>query len=318
MKEYKRLTKKADEDNVFDNIVFCPNCPNKTENYRCKSNTKNCFKAVINRLAELEDKIENGTLIELPCKVGDCLFCIVGTQDKLIVEEYQATSIRFGFNGLEINLLWYGYADKHNIGKTVFLTKAEAEQKEIELIALYKSTNAKYGYNIDNGGSARGKHSEETIKKMRESKLGAKNPMYAKKLSPENKLKFRSYANDNTGKHLSEETKQKLRDKLKGRIISEETRKKMSASRKGKKLSEEARKKMSESRKGIIFSDEHKRKLAEKNQQRAKKIVCVETGQVFSSLRQASQIIGCNHSNLGRALDKNKKVYGYHWITYKV
>ena len=195
------------------------------------------------------------------------------------------------------------------------LTKEEAEQKEIELIAFYKSTNDKFGYNIDNGGSARGKHSEETIKKMRESKLGAKNPMFAKKLSPENKLKFRSYANDNTGKHLSEETKQKLRDKLKGRIISEETRKKMSASRKGKKLSEEARKKMSESRKGIVFSGEHKRKLAEKNQQRAKKITCVETGQTFVSLREASKVIGCNHSNLGKALNKNKKVYGYHWIT---
>lgn len=31
------------------------------------------------KLAELEDKIENGTLIELPCKKGDNVFAIVNT-----------------------------------------------------------------------------------------------------------------------------------------------------------------------------------------------------------------------------------------------
>ena len=30
----------------------------------------------LNRLAELEDKIEQGTLIELPCKVGDTVYFI--------------------------------------------------------------------------------------------------------------------------------------------------------------------------------------------------------------------------------------------------
>ena len=29
------------------------------------------------RLQELEDKIENGTLIELPCKVGDTVYCLL-------------------------------------------------------------------------------------------------------------------------------------------------------------------------------------------------------------------------------------------------
>lgn len=34
------------------------------------------FKEACNRLAELEDKLENGTLIELPCKVGDKVYVI--------------------------------------------------------------------------------------------------------------------------------------------------------------------------------------------------------------------------------------------------
>ena len=33
----------------------------------------------LRRLAELEDKIENGTLVELPCKVGDNAVAIIDT-----------------------------------------------------------------------------------------------------------------------------------------------------------------------------------------------------------------------------------------------
>ena len=35
----------------------------------------------IDRLAELEDKIEHGTLIELPCKVGDTAYKVYGKCD---------------------------------------------------------------------------------------------------------------------------------------------------------------------------------------------------------------------------------------------
>lgn len=48
------------------------------------------------------------------------------------------------------------------------LTKAEAEQKEIELIAQYKSNQREFGYNIDSGGNSVGKMSEETIQKLRD------------------------------------------------------------------------------------------------------------------------------------------------------
>ena len=36
---------------------------------------------ILNRLAELEDKIEQGTLIELPCKVGDTVYVIATCSD---------------------------------------------------------------------------------------------------------------------------------------------------------------------------------------------------------------------------------------------
>ena len=34
------------------------------------------YEKVVNRLAKLEDKIERGRLVELPCNVGDTVYCI--------------------------------------------------------------------------------------------------------------------------------------------------------------------------------------------------------------------------------------------------
>ena len=47
-----------------------------------------------------------------------------------------------------------------------------AEQKEIELISEYQSSNPIYGYNVENGGNATGKLSEETKEKISNSLKG--------------------------------------------------------------------------------------------------------------------------------------------------
>lgn len=54
------------------------------------------------------------------------------------------------------------------------LSKEQAEQKEIELIAFYKSNKKGYGYNIENGGNTSGTHSEETKRKISEANKGRK------------------------------------------------------------------------------------------------------------------------------------------------
>jgi hypothetical protein len=83
---------------------------------------------VYNRLAELEDKIEQGTLIELPCKVGDTV--------------YETDSVRI--YGHKINrlvfvdkMLIYDTAeimfDERAIGVSIFLTREEAEKRLLEL-----------------------------------------------------------------------------------------------------------------------------------------------------------------------------------------
>ena len=70
MNKYKRLTNKNWKENydIFEDVC-CDTC---TEDCgECERN----FNALV-RLAELEDKINNETLIELPCKVGDTVYCV--------------------------------------------------------------------------------------------------------------------------------------------------------------------------------------------------------------------------------------------------
>ena len=69
MKEYKRLTERTKHGiAVLDSGErFVLSCGGY-------ATTK-----ALNRLAELEDKIENGTLVELPCKVGDNAVAIIDT-----------------------------------------------------------------------------------------------------------------------------------------------------------------------------------------------------------------------------------------------
>lgn len=64
------------------------------------------------------------------------------------------------------------------------LTKREAEEKERELIFKHNTTIHGNGYNVDNGGSNKGAHSDETKRKISESKKG-------RKISYETKEKLR-------------------------------------------------------------------------------------------------------------------------------
>jgi group I intron endonuclease len=138
-------------------------------------------------------------------------------------------------------ILKYGWENiKHEI---LFenLTKAEAEQKEIEYIALYKSNDKRFGYNIENGGNSVGKLSEETKKKISLKRKGIKpNDETRKKLSNAHKKENLSLQTLNKmiqshiGKTQSNETKAKIGKKHKGKKYSLETINKMILSKKSK------------------------------------------------------------------------------------
>ena len=90
---------------------------------------------LLNRLAELEDKIENGTLIELPCKVGDTLYYVNAYRPTPIIEENIVHTIEM-FNardGFNIRIWTQNGTFYANKMPNVFKTKAEAEQRLNEL-----------------------------------------------------------------------------------------------------------------------------------------------------------------------------------------
>ena len=80
-----------------------------------------------NRLFDLENAIEAGTLIELPCKVGDTVWWLLNKKDivkdicKSIALRTNNNEIRWCINGAMLD------------DTTIFLTKAEAEARLKEL-----------------------------------------------------------------------------------------------------------------------------------------------------------------------------------------
>ena len=72
------------------------------------------------------------------------------------------------------------------------LSQEEASKKEAELIEQYKTLNNNFGYNMTSGGEKHYYFTEEVKQKLREQKIGEKNPQFGTHRTKEEK------------KHLSE------------------------------------------------------------------------------------------------------------------
>ena len=84
----------------------------------CGENSYNYKNLLIEKLGKYEDAEEQGLLLRLPCKVGDSIYSVI--EDGLTIIE------------LKFSLDFY-VRRKNDIGKTVFLTQTEAEQKLKEM-----------------------------------------------------------------------------------------------------------------------------------------------------------------------------------------
>lgn len=107
------------------------------------------------------------------------------------------------------------------------MTKEEAAQMEIRLIAEHNSTDRRFGYNADHGGYAPGRMSEETRRKLAKHMLGELNPtrrlghpFKGKHNSEASRLKMSSAAKARVGRVVSIETKQKLREAQEKRPVA--------------------------------------------------------------------------------------------------
>lgn len=225
----------------------------------------------------------------------------------------------------------YGWNNfKHEILENN-LSADDARKKEKELISAYKSNLPEHGYNNSEGGDgAVGFHlSEKAKKKLSDGRKGEKNWNYGKHLTDERKkaisdrMKGENHPNygkrgvlsPNYGRKLSEETKRKISNAQKGKIISEESIKKMSESKKGKSMHENTRKALISANIGRHQTNETKIKIGESN---SKKVFCVETKNVYSSIKNAHELTGICYNSISLCcLSKRKTAGGYHWEYYE-
>lgn len=111
--------------------------------YCRKEDWENCktIDDVIDKLAQYEDLEDNGLLLRLPCKVGDtvwdndfrkpCAYTItgfsLGTGEDYIDEPVSEKEVVYYYSNSRGSIT--GSFAVSEIGKSVFLTQAEAEQK---------------------------------------------------------------------------------------------------------------------------------------------------------------------------------------------
>ena len=177
-------------------------------------------------------------------------------------------------------ILKYGWDNiKHEILFSE-LSKEEAENKEIELIQYYNSTNRKYGYNTCSGGRVnKGFHISE------KGKLAISKAQKGRKRTPEEIELMRK-------KLIGRKLTDKQKEKLKGRIPWNKGKKGL------QKWTKSQREKMKN--KDMSFC--------------SKKVICVETNIIYNSLSKASKELNISQPNISRAIKNKTKCGGYHWM----
>lgn len=132
------------------------------------------------------------------------------------------------------------------------------------------------------------------------------------------------------GREVTEATRLKISEKLKGSTLSEQTKQKISESNKGKHSKSptlEARKKMSESHKGLTvwntgkkFNEAQMTSYLEGRKKVQKAILCLDkiSGEViakYTSTKEAAETLGCTSQGINNVLKgRNKTCKGYKWI----
>lgn len=121
---YERLT------NNLASTCYCNSIDCKIPCHECY------YKKVFDRLAELEDKIKKGTLIELPCKVGEIVYGVVSKCSIIDNCEFRNSERENCLRGIceeHIKEVPFDLVFQNYMGKTIFTSKEEAEAKLKEL-----------------------------------------------------------------------------------------------------------------------------------------------------------------------------------------
>lgn len=134
----ERLTERY-KDSIA-NTVLIRECGDKLCKDICDDIECDCSKCelekALEKLADYEDLEEQGLLARLPCKVGDIIFRINRGSKRPIIE-LTVTQINITRKSYNLDVIDGDYGElmcfKNDIGKTIFLTREEAEKKLEEM-----------------------------------------------------------------------------------------------------------------------------------------------------------------------------------------
>lgn len=207
----------------------------------------------------------------------------------------------------------YGWENIEHLILFSGLSKIDAEEKEIELIALYKSNLPDFGYNVENGGNSSGKHSQVTCRKISQSKKGWNPSQETRK----------NMSDSRRGKPLSEDRKRKMSESSPHRPMSEENKRKLIEINTGRIVSEETREKIRQSNLGKKHTQEHKDKISKSGKIAQRKCKAVKVVQisldgekikVWDCMSDITVELGINQAHICDCCKgKRKKAGGFMW-----
>lgn len=210
--------------------------------------------------------------------------CYVGMTCQTIERRARGGRGYIGCDAFYAAIMKYGWDNfVHEVLETG-LSYDEACEKECFYIEKYHSLTTEWGYNLATGGNANKVMPEETKRKISHSLAGRK------------------------GTPHTEESKRKLSEARRGKKMpprSEAYRKKLSVILTGRTFSPEHCANISRSKMGVY---------AGKNNPRARAVLCVETGVVFDTIKEAGEFTGGSSKNIVSCCRGRLKTSGgYHW-----
>ena len=213
----------------------------------------------------------------------------------------------------------YGWDNFEHIILFDNLTQEEANQKEIELIAIYQALNPEYGYNCQSGGNSREINEITRAKNSEHAKQFWSDPAQRQRMSEIMKEKWQ----DPDYRRKQEEYHQ-----THPHTLTEAGRRRISEARKvyiaehgtptqGKGHTEEAKEKIRQSKlgeKNPMYGKKHtEEEIQNLREKSSKPILCVETNQIFSSRKEAAAWCGLKSaSSISEYLAGRKKSAGKH------